>query len=347
MKVSKIPGLGSFGVFIDDVDLNNISNDQWIEIGKIHLQSLVTIIRNTKLYNTEKYTSLMDLWGTHQSNAIYNLYKKYNLSGQELFVEYNNPKHGITDSDKEYIKTVMNMMADNYVLRVSGKKDPEGNPIGMFAEGELLWHSNESGNVSFAPGVSLLGAEHMTKSSTGFATTVDWYEEQSESFRSELDDMIVVHNFTPGKINPGLNAQQDHVMYRNMCPEDGVEIPLVRQSPGGFRGIHYSQNTVSHINGMTESESNKIFKVIEQGIFKDDNVYDHWYKSDSDLCIFDNSITQHRRLGDTTNRLAYRIQFNYDRLIDTEYNPYSQEPYKSQFQTNKVKVNKLLRQHGI
>jgi alpha-ketoglutarate-dependent taurine dioxygenase len=239
------------------------------------------------------------------------------------------------------------MMQDGYILRVSGKKDNDGRPLGMFAEGELLWHSNESGNISFAPGVSLLGAENMINSSTGFATTVDWYESQSEAFRSELDEMIIVHKFTPGRIHPGLNAQQDHVMYRNMCPEDGVEIPLVRQSPGGLKGIHYSQNTISHVKGMTQSESENIFKLIEQGIFNDDNVYDHWYKSNSDLCIFDNSITQHRRLGDTTNRLAYRMQFNYDYLLDNEYNPYYQETYRSQFRTHKEEVNRLLRQHGL
>lgn len=346
MKVSKIPGLGRFGIFIDDVDFQSITQDQWIEIGKLHLQSLVTIIRDTRL-GPGKYKELMDLWGTHQNNAAYRLYKKYKITEYELFYEYDDPKHGITEKDKEYVKSIRNMMQDGYILRVSGKKDQEGRPLGMFAEGELLWHSNESGNVSFAPGVSLLGAEHMTNSSTGFATTVDWYENQSESFRSELDDMIIVHNFTPGRINPGLNDQQDHVMYRNMCPEDGVEIPLVRQSPGGLQGIHYSQNTISHIKGMDNTESQRVFQIIEQGIFSEDNVYDHWYQHDTDLCIFDNSITQHRRLGDTTNRLAYRMQFNYDQLLGTEYNPYRQEPFRSQYSEQKQEVIHLLRQHGL
>ena len=46
MKVSKIPGLGRFGIFIDDLDVNNMSDEEWLEIGKLHLESLVTIIRN-------------------------------------------------------------------------------------------------------------------------------------------------------------------------------------------------------------------------------------------------------------------------------------------------------------
>ena len=49
MKISKIPGLGRFGIFIDDVDFTTITNEEWMEIGKLHLQNLVTIIRDCKL----------------------------------------------------------------------------------------------------------------------------------------------------------------------------------------------------------------------------------------------------------------------------------------------------------
>ena len=50
-------------------------------------------------------------------------------------------------------------------------RDHNGDRIGMFADGELLWHSNESGDISFTPGVALLGVKGMTKSCTGFMTT--------------------------------------------------------------------------------------------------------------------------------------------------------------------------------
>jgi hypothetical protein len=39
MKVSKIPGLGRFGIFIDDVDFEHMSDDQWMEIGRLHLEN--------------------------------------------------------------------------------------------------------------------------------------------------------------------------------------------------------------------------------------------------------------------------------------------------------------------
>ena len=37
MKISKIPGLGRFGVFIDDVDFYSMTEEEWTEIGQIHL----------------------------------------------------------------------------------------------------------------------------------------------------------------------------------------------------------------------------------------------------------------------------------------------------------------------
>jgi len=213
-----------------------------------------------------------------------------------------------------------------HVMRVTGKRDANGNALGMFAEGELLWHSNESGTLTFTPGVALLGAENMIGSSTGFLTTPDYYENVSNAFRSELDEMILIHRFTPGRINPGLRMEQDEVMHANMCPEDDVEIPIVMRSPGGIVGLHYSTNTIYKIKGLTKRESDKIFKHINKELFVDKYIYDHWYQSNKDFCLFDNSITLHRRLGDIKDRLCYRIQHDYSNLQDEFWQPYLHEP---------------------
>jgi hypothetical protein len=58
MKISKIPGLGRFGIFIDDVDFDHMTDEEWMEIGRLHLNSLVTIVRNASLTPT-KYQQLM------------------------------------------------------------------------------------------------------------------------------------------------------------------------------------------------------------------------------------------------------------------------------------------------
>jgi hypothetical protein len=58
MKISKINGLGSFGHYIDDVDFNTITDEEWIEIGKLHLQGLVTVIRSTNITKDQYYNRM-------------------------------------------------------------------------------------------------------------------------------------------------------------------------------------------------------------------------------------------------------------------------------------------------
>ena len=112
-----------------------------------------------------------------------------------------------------------------------------------------------------------------------------------------------------------------------MCPEPDTEIPLVIQSPAGIKGLHYSFNTV------TGSNNDRLLAEVKKGIEK--YIYDYWWENDDDLLIFDNSIVQHRRLGDTSNRLCHRYQFDYTYLSYTlnrkPYQPYLQEPYISRY----------------
>jgi len=336
MKISKIPGLGRFGIFIDDLDFNNLTEEEWLEIGKLHLNSLVTIIRNVNI-SPRDYEIRMSKWGHSSSTAADRLNKKYNgTTLDELLTKNEINGIPVSNDDKKYVSTLSNIRAveetgnpGTGMIKVTGKKTASGEPLGMFAEGELLWHSNESGNLVFAPGVSLLAKSGVIGSATGFITTPDWYEDQSASFQSELDEMILCHEFTPGKINPGLREDQDGVMHRNMCPEP-TELPLVIMSPGGFKGIHYSINTIQTVKGMSASDSQSVFDQINKTLFVDKYIYDHWYAQDNDLCLFDNSVTLHRRLGGITNRMCYRIQYIYSEL-NPLWNPYLTEPFASKY----------------
>lgn len=332
MKVSKIPGLGRFGYFVDDIDFNHITEEEWLEIGKLHLNSLVTILRNVNL-TKEKYIEQIGKWGTPRDTASYYFTKKHHITPIEAL----NLNVDVGDEDGKWLQFLRPLLETDEqgrplaLLKVTGKKNEYGEPIGLFAEGELLWHSNESGNLLFTPGVSLLGETGMVGSSTGFMTTVDWYEKQSESFRSELDEMIVLHRFSPGKINPGLRKEQDMIIYKNMCPVDDARVPMVMRSPGGYKGLHFSVHTIHSVEGMSKAESDKLFERIAKELFVPEYTYDHWYKNNNDLCLFDNSITLHRRLGGVENRLAHRIQYDYNNIQEGEYNPYIQKEFQKEY----------------
>jgi hypothetical protein len=333
MKVSKIPGLGRFGIFIDDIDLQKISHEEWMEIARLHSESLVTIIRKGNC-NLDKQYELINLISEPRYSMKSVFMKKYNLSWSEILLLGKIKSPLIDERDIRIISSLFSTAEytsnKSLVTRVCGGYDKEGNPKGLFADGELLWHSNESGTLTFTPGVCLLASKNVIGSSTGFVTTADYYESVSNSFRSELDDMIVLHSFTPGRINPGLNDTQDAIMNVNMCPEDN-EIPLVIQSPMGIRGLHYSVNTIVGIKGMSKQESDQVFATIDKELFVEKYTYDHWYQNDDDFLLFDNSITLHRRLGNIEDRLCYRMQFDYTNLQNGPYQPYFQKEFQKKY----------------
>lgn len=337
MRVTKIPGLGNYGVFIDGVDFDTLSHDQWMEIGEIHMKSLVTIVRNCNL-KWQDMSKWLSQFGNKRYAIQYYFQKKYpSKSMQEIFqlAENNSDELDVEDIAKVFKIKYMQLVdphTGSNVTRVTGKKDEKGNPLGMFADGELLWHSNEGGSLTFTPGVGLLASEGVVGSCTGFCQTADFYENISDSFRSELDDIVVVNHFKEGRLTPGLPTDQEDMVQRNQCPIDGEEIPLVVQSPAGIVGLHYSVNTASSIKGLTTEQSQTVFDDIEKQLFVDDYIYDHWYQNNGDLMLWDNSITLHRRLGDTTNRMCYRLQHDYSNLQDDFWQPYFQPEFAEKYE---------------
>lgn len=333
MKVSKIPGLGNYGIYIDGLDFETMSDDEWMEVGRLHLKSLVTIVRNTNC-TKDSMVKYMKLFGESRYTVKGLMVNRYKKPWAELVEDSIAGKKYLRKRDLQTLRALAQFQVKTAegrgVSLVAGGYSADGSPKGLFADGELLWHSNESGTTTFTPGVMLLGHKNVVGSSTGFVTTPDYYESVSESFRSELDDMIIEHKFTPGKINPGLNRAQDYNMENNMCPADN-DLPLVIQSPGGIRGLHYSINTVHGIKGMKRAESNRLFAHINKGLFTDEYTYDHWYKNNGDLLLFDNTITLHRRLGNIEGRECYRIPFDYTNLQTGPYIPYFQEPYRTRY----------------
>ena len=347
-RITDIPNLEGYGVFVDDIDFKTMSKQEWMDLGKLHMEKLVMIIRKTGL-DQKSFLQVMRKWGQDRQNYAATLFAKYPWAEGNVVKLLRSPDLDQKDRDtiKEYFRVGGGNLRTGNVLRISGKK-LNGKPIGMFAEGELLWHSNESGDLAFTPGVALLGVENVKQSATGFMVTTPYYNSLSDSFRSELDEMVLIHNFVPGKINPGLNDPQDNLMYQNMCPDENTEIPLVIQSPSGVKGLHYSFNTVTSIKGMSQSDSVRFLNDLKWGLAN--YTYDYWWENDDDLLIFDNSIVQHRRLGDTTNRLCHRYQFDYTylqyKVTKQNYIPYSQEPYRSRYVDKMNMIGDMLKHEG-
>jgi len=87
---------------------------------------------------------------------------------------------------------------------------------------------------------------------------------------------------------------------------------------------------------MSDRDAELVLSEIRSGLEK--YAWDYWYENDDDLLIFDNTITQHRRLGDTTNRLALRYAFDYTYLQSEPYQPYYQEEYRQRYIANMTEL---------
>jgi hypothetical protein len=98
------------------------------------------------------------------------------------------------------------------------------------------------------------------------------------------------------------------------------------------------------IKGLTKKESDKVFKKINKELFVDKYIYDHWYQNEGDWLLFDNSITQHRRLGNIKDRLCYRIQHDYTNLQDGVWYPYRQKDIQRRYEKE---IRRFIKSTGI
>jgi len=350
MKISKIPGFGNYGQFIDDMDFSELTNEEWMEIGRSHLKNLLTIIRNPRGLTKDQYVERISQFGPTKGSVRANFARKY---GRLIDAFDTESLQGVSEEDTKFLLQRKYMLEKtekgNILSRVYGGKDEDGHLLGSFDSGDLGWHSNESSQLTFAPEVALMGSENMLNSATGFMQTADYYESVSDSFRSELDDMVIVHTYKEGAISPAesINAEFKKQIQLNFCPVEDAETPMVLTSPGGIRGLHYTINSAYRIKGMSAEDSEKIFKLIDKELFTDKYSYYHHYQNDNDLLLFDNSITLHCRLRGEENRKAYRIQYEPCHLLDDPWYPYDSPRFLNEYIDRNNELIKILDLKGF
>ena len=322
MKLTPIPNFAGLGVYVDNVDLQGMTDVELEALKKqLYTQYLLVIFRNTNL-TLERYIEVIGrVWGK-TSVGPKTFCRKYNLKADELS-EIKNPDFvktkNIDSDDLRRLGTVFSKLPVHVhqglvALKLVGKT-VEGDE--RFLEGDLGWHCDESMDLTFCDSIALYGNQSMTKSATGFVTTAGWYEKQTEAFRSELNDMIATLEFNKYEFNDQLNEDEEIIVRDSVGYDE--RMPLVVTTRGGFTGIRCPWDSFAGIEGMPDAEFQKFKERLHKEIMVEENIYDHWYQQDNDMLMFDNSISFHRRLGSTLNRIAYRIPFYYNEPVAERY----------------------------
>jgi len=312
MKTKKLKGFGSLGVEIYDIDLKTCSDTEIEELGKIVVDQLV-------VYVNAENCSIDPARLNHIAKIFGDPFGGIDQSAYNM-VQYKWKNRQLEEKDLKVLKELKKIRVglEEYpgMIRVTGKKDKEGDYLGMFAEGELDWHSDRQGTGNFVPMILLNAVEGTEETCTEFLQTADAYDMLSTEWKNIIDNLVGIHKYIPGKMAPGLNASQDNILRMNMCPIDNSEVPLVCYSPGGRKGIRLSYNTLDHFKGFNKKDSNEILQFILSHFLKDEYVYHQDWKN-GELIFMDQTITVHRRpTKDCSKRVMIRQTCNFDNLLD-------------------------------
>lgn len=313
MIIKKLNGFGSLGVEVTDFDLTTASDEDLITFGKVVADQLVVLVRKENCSLTsERLNYIANIFGD-PFGGIETKQSAYTVVEEKR-------KNGELDrQDIRVLKEMLKIRHDidhlNGQIWVTGKKDADGDYLGMFADGELDWHSDRQGTGNFCPCIGLMAVEGTQGTSTEFLQTADAYEKLSDKDKEFIDGLIAIHSYTPGKIAPGLNSSQDNIVRMNMCPIDDSEVPVACKSTTGRNGIRLSYNTIKSFKGFSQEESDKILKWLVDTFLKDEYAYHHDWE-DGDMIWMDQTITVHRRpTKDCSKRVLLRQTCNFDKIL--------------------------------
>ena len=311
MKTRKLNGFGSLGVEIYDVNLQFCSDDELVEIGLISADQLVVYINKENCSITpERLNYIAHLYGDPFGGVDQSAYK---------MTSDRRRSKNITKKDLQTLKELRKIRSglEQYdgMIRVTGKRDEEGDYLGMFAEGVLDWHCDRQGTGNFVPMIMLMSVEGTENTSTEFLQTADAYEALSTEWKNNIETLIGVHRYVPNKMAPGLNASQDNILRMNMCPIDYSEVPLVCYSTLGRKGIRLSYSTLDHFKGYSKADSIEIMEYLKNWFMRPEFIYkQNW--QDGELIMMDQTITVHRRMTeDCSKRVMVRQTCNYDKIL--------------------------------
>ena len=194
---------------------------------------------------------------------------------------------------------------EGLILRVSGIKDKDGDPIGMAGhESEMAWHSNPPEDPARNSIVYLRGVEGTVGSQTEWNNTILVWRDLPQAHKDQLLPLKIVP-----KVGYTLEGYVEGENGKELV--DQPRFDLVHTNIAGEVGLNFPFIQISRFDSMTVEESKQIIDTLAEIVIRPEYCYKHDWQ-DGDVVLAEQWLGIHRRLPFKAigTRLLHRAGFD-------------------------------------
>jgi taurine dioxygenase len=270
-----IPSGAALGAEIQNVALNNLSDQDFNEIHCTWLDHLVVRFRGQRL-TLDDLIAFSRRFGELDWAPVQETGRRFVEGHPEIYVVSNVIENGV--------------------------------PIGSLGAGEAVWHTDMS-YLDDPPKASMLYALEIPPAGgdTHFCNMYRAYECLPDALKQRAAGLALKHDATfnsGGYVRQGLAATDDPVS------SSGVYHPLVSIHPEtGRRALYLGRRRNAYIDGLPLAESEALLDELWSYATRDDIAWHNQWQP-GDVVLWDNRCTMHRRdsFDPNSRRILYRTQ---------------------------------------
>lgn len=262
-----------------DEDLNNLSNEDIKEIGRLSTSNMAVVLKNQNL-SPEKEVEICNVIGDCETT------------------KYSRP---------ENIERFKHILEGDVILRVTGEKNDKGEE-GLFGHVSALdWHANQCSNAKRAPLIWLYGVKGTKGSRTSWLNMIRAYEELPTTLKEKIKNKKIYCGHKHGVYSPS-------PLFREHVNTD-VAFDLVMTNKANQTGLYFPFYQTFGMENTDEQEFNELMEALKEHVLQEKFMYHHDW-DDGDVVISEQWLSIHKRweFEGMENRLLHRIAFDYNKI---------------------------------
>jgi len=276
-------------VKIEDVDLNNLTDEEVNIIGCLVGTRAVVVIKNQEHLTVEQEVKFLKRFGTPAA-------------------------------DNPNVKSVVIDNSERILRRVSGQKDKDGVHIGMFPlTKELHWHADAIEDPDRKPVLYLRGVSGVKGSITNFTNHSIVWNSLNPIFKTKLEQMnlqVLHEHDQTGRWDQTMLDLYGTTVRKSMYKSEADLPYLIHKNQFGTEGLFLSFLQFGKFVGMSIEDSKTLLEKLKYTITHTKNVrYKHEWE-DGDVVLADQWLGIHKRneFEHIEKRMLHRATLDYSNI---------------------------------